>query len=803
VSVPSDGVTRRRSRRLIRLWERSVGEDVGRLFPIAYHRVVLGALLVIALVAQTVLSINAVRPDDLIAQQLLADESEANSVVAVQRESFNVAIRLSDWGHGAANVRDVQVARALLGQRLSVITRSGTSTASNVGAPYLSALAALDEVILGLGDVAPEDVGQVLAAADPALQVFLTETRALTEIFQRLGRVQIETLVTQNRSQQLVESGLQLAVVLLVGLLSLSIVVALGRGYRRVVARLDEQRVEVAASRRELDLIRDIDALLAPLLRGVDHGVPTGVVLDGLRGVLDGLDAGVAWGVPVDEAGTVSARVLAAGGPSSPTAEGAALLAVRAQGVVDALARRARSSSNLEQERRRDPLTGLANRLGFAEHVQSMLASAPDRAVSVCFLDVDRFGEVNGALGFAGADRVLVELAGRLRSALADREDALVARMAADEFAVAVPVASHLQADLVIDALRAAGTYLSSAGGVEAAISVCVGEAVAAGGEVDGLELMRRAAVAMLLAKDVDERRAHVRFDPLEHDGLSSSLVDELAVRNALRAGEFVMHYQPIVDLATGRPMGLEALVRWDRPGSGLVAPGDFLPLIERSGFAVEFGFEVLTEVLATWQRSLRDVLVGAAGPAAYVSVNVDAQQLADPGFEAFVRSALERAQMDPRQLVLELTEHTAVDVQHADMLSRLREVGVRIAVDDFGSGYSSLGQSTQLPVDMLKLDRSFVSGVIDSDHDFGLFADLARLADTLGMHLTAEGIETVQVANILVAAGIELGQGFLYSRALPEQELVDWVRAQGAEQVSSNEEDVVSGLKGPVAMRR
>jgi diguanylate cyclase (GGDEF)-like protein len=803
VSVPSDGVTRRRSRRLIRLWERSVGEDVGRLFPIAYHRVVLGALLAVALVAQTVLSINAVRPDDLIAQQLLANESEANSVVAVQRESFNVAIQLSDWGHGAASVRDVQVARALLGQRLSVITRSGASTASNVGAPYLSSLAALDEVILGLGDVGPDDVAQVLAAADPALQVFLTETRALTEVFQRLGRVQVETLVEQNRSQQLVESGLQLLVVLLVGLLSLSIVLALGRGYRRVVVRLESQRAEVAAARRELDLVRDLDAALAPLLRSVDHGAPPRVVLEGLRGALEGLDAGVAWDVPMDETGVVAARPLGTGDPSELTAAGAHLLAARAQGVVDALERRARSARTLEQERRRDPLTGLANRLGFAEHVQMLLAAAPERAVSVCFLDVDRFGEVNGALGFAGADRVLVELAERLRRALADRDDVLVARMAADEFAVAVPVESDLQADLVIDALRAAGTYLSNAGGVEAAISMCVGEAVAAGRDVDGPELMRRAAVAMLLAKDADERRGHVRFDPVEHDGLSSSLVDELAVRNALRAGEFVMHYQPIVDLASGRPVGLEALVRWDRPGTGIVPPGEFLPLIERSGFAVEFGFEVLAEVLTTWQRSLRDALVVSAGAAAYVSVNVDAQQLADPGFESFVRSALERARMDPRQLVLELTEHTAVDLQHADMLGRLRDLGLRIAVDDFGSGYSSLGQSTQLPVDILKLDRSFVVGVLDSDHDFGLFADLARLADTLGMHLTAEGIETVEVAQVLRDAGIELGQGFLYSPALPEQQLVDWVRAQAAGSLTPHPPGLASDLEGQVAVHQ
>lgn len=798
-------VTPRRERTLIRMWERSVGDDVGGLFPIAYHRVIIGALLAVALVAQTVLSINAVRPDELIAQQLLANESEANSVVAVQRESFNVALSFGEWGHGATGARDVQVARALLGQRLSVVTRSGTTTASNVGAPYLTALSALDEVILGLGDVAPEDVGRVLGASDPVLQEFLTQTRALTEIFQRLGRVQVETLVVQNRSTQVLETALQLAVVLLIGLLSLSIVVALGRGYRRVSARLEGQRAEVDAARRELDLVRALDAVLAPLLRSVEHGAPIDIVLDRLRSVLHGLGADVAWDVPADEDGVVTARVVEIGSPSLRTTSDAAnILAARAQGVVEALGHRVRSARTLDQERRRDPLTGLANRLGFAEHVQALLTIAPDRAVSVSFLDVDRFGEVNGALGFAGADRVLVELAKRLRNALVDRAEVAVARMAADEFAVAVPVESELQADLVMDALRAAGTYLSRAGGVEAAISMCVGEAVGAGRDVDGAELMRRAAVAMLLAKEPDERRGHVRFDPVRHGGLASSLSDELAVRNALHAGEFVMHFQPIVELASGRPMGLEALVRWDRPGTGLVLPGEFLPLIERSGLAVAFGFEVLSEVLTTWQRSLRDELVATAGPSAYVAVNVDAQQLADPDFEAFVGSALERARMDPGQLVLELTEHTAVDLLHVDMLERLRGTGIRIAVDDFGSGYSSLGQSTRLPVDILKLDRSFVVGVLQSHHDLGLFADLARLADTLGMHLTAEGIETEEVAQMLRSAGIGTGQGFLYTRALPESELVDWVRARGAtSQAAQRSDGRASAHEGPAPRRR
>jgi diguanylate cyclase (GGDEF)-like protein len=774
---------------LKRLWARTVGEDVAGYFPFAVHRAVLGLLLAVALVAQTMLSVDGARPDALVDRQLLANESDANSVVTVQRESFNVALALSDWGHGAATSRDVQVARALLSQRLTVVTQSRTLTAENVGTGYLDALAELDTVILGLSDAAPEERSAVLRDAQPVVDVFLTEARALNEIFQALGREQIQLLLETNRAQQRVQTLVQLATILLLGLLSLSIVVALGRGYRAVSRDLAAQQRDVERARRELDLVRDLDAGIAPLLRAVDVGTPEKVVRAGLKAMLDALPTGCTWTVP---AGGPARPVPAAGpGPTDGATDGAldadalALVAGRIEVVVAALARREEAAHAAEAARRRDPLTGLLNRTGFLTELEQLLARSEGRHVVVALLDIDRFGEVNGALGFAGADRVLVEIAQRLGAVLDGRPDAVVARMAAGEFAVAVPLASAREATLVVDLLRAAGDYLSSAGGMEAAITISVGEALGVGGGTDASELMRRAAVAMMLAKASSERSGWVRFDPDAHDHLATMLVDELAVRSALRAGEFVVHYQPMVDLASSQPVGLEALVRWERPGVGLVPPGEFLPIVERSGLLVELGFQVLTEAVGAWGRSLRGALTGpdaaepADAPGAHVSVNVDAAQLADPGFEAFVRSTLERWAVEPRELVLELTEHVAVDRAHAPMLERLRRSGVRIAIDDFGSGFSSLGQSTQLPVDLLKLDRSFVASLLASDHDVRLFADLAALATTLDMDLMAEGIETEAVARLLLGSGIATGQGFLYSPALPEEDAVRWLVAR------------------------
>lgn len=768
-------------RSLKQLWADWVGEDVAKYFPFAYHRLVLGVLLAVALIAQTVLSIDAVRPDVLVTQQLLAEESDANSVVAVQRESFGVALALGDWAHGAASARDVQIARALLAQRLSVVTRSGVPTADNVGADYLAALAALDEVIRSLGEVPAEQAGATPDAAGPILDTFLTETRALTELFQQLGRAQIGTLEAANRSGQLVRTGLQLTIVLLVLLLSLSIVVAIGRGYGRVAADLAEQQRAVGTARRELDLVRDLDAGLAPLLVAVDAGAPTEQVRAALRDLLDGLPTGARWDVPaaLDGELTPIPGAAAIDGITGPSMVDLPMVASRAQVVLDALRRRDAALRRLERTRRQDPLTGLANRLGFLEGLTELLRTEPARSVLVCFLDVDRFGEVSGALGFVGADRVLGELAQRLQVALPGSRDAVLARMAADEFAVALPLDHEHEAALAVDALRTAGSYVSHVDGLDAAISVSAGETVGMGVEHDAPELMRRAAVALLLARRSRERRGWVRFDPAEHDDLSDVLAEEIAVRNGLWAGEFTMHYQPIVDLVTGRAIGVEALARWDRPGVGIVGPSEFLPLVQRSGFEVEFGFETLLEVMATWQHSLRAAVIGVAGPTGYVSVNIDAAQLSDTGFEAFVRSALTRHGMNPHELVLELTEHTAIGAAHAPTLERLRDIGVRIAIDDFGSGYSSLGQSTRLPADILKLDRTFVSGLLEKEHDARLFTDLARMARTLGVQLIAEGIEAPEVAELLRTAGIELGQGFLYSRALPAAAVVDWIGVQ------------------------
>lgn len=763
--------------RLSRLWQRTVGEEIAGFFPFAAHRAVLGALLAAALVTQVILSTDLATPAQFERQQLLSDESDANSVMAVQRESFNVALALSEWGHGATRARDVQIARALLGTRLTVITRSGTTTLENAGPAYAEALRDLDVYLLRLGDVEGADQMRLLAEAQPTVDLFLSETRALSDTFQRLGREQIETILAERARLQTWQRGLQLVTILLLGLLSFSIVVAVGRGYRRVSEQLATQRRELEIAELRYALVRDLDRLLDPIERSIDEGAQASEVLGSLTAILHGLHPDLRWRIPglssvPNEVVTVE---LSERSDGLLTPGDLKVLAGRAQDMIEAVRRRDHVLLSIESERRRDPLTTLANRLGFNEAVGRTMREHSGRPVAVVLVDLDHFGDINGALGFAGADRVLIDVAGRLMALGDAARGATVARIAADEFGIVLPLDGP--AETLARRVQSTCAFLSDAGGVEAAVTASVGVAVGVHPQVDDAELLRRAAVAILLAKQSD-RAGLVQFDPAVHAELSTSLDDELAVRNALRSGEFVMHYQPIVQLDGGAPIGCEALVRWDRPGVGLIGPGEFLPLIERSGFAVEFGLEVLGEVLRAWSEGLRAAFAGCPDPGPYVSVNVDAPQLADPGFEAYVMSALQRFGVAPRDLVLELTEHEAVAEEHMAMLTRLRSFGVRIAVDDFGSGFSSLGQSTRLPLDLLKLDRSFVQSLRGDAREQQLFADIAGMGRTLGLELTAEGIETDDVAAILRAAGIRHGQGFLYSRAIPSAALIAWIKA-------------------------
>ena len=412
-----------------------------------------------------------------------------------------------------------------------------------------------------------------------------------------------------------------------------------------------------------------------------------------------------------------------------------------------------------------DPLTGLANRLLLASRSAAALESA-DGTTALLLLDLDHFKEINDTLGHAAGDLLLQEVARRLHRSV--REEDLVARLGGDEFAIlltglsspsaAEPVAAGVLA-LLSEPVEYQGLHLS----VEASIGIACYPDDADTAE----ELFRRADVAMYQAKN--ERGAWLRYDPLRDD----TSVQRLALVGELRAAledQLVVYFQPKIDLVTGVVIGAEALVRWNHPTRGLLQPAEFVGVAEQSGLVRPFTLRVLDMAVAEcvrWQRPDRPLSV---------AVNLGARSLMDLQLPHDVAAVLARHGLPAQQLVLEITETTATSELEVveEVLGHLRRLGVEISVDDFGTGYSSLAFLQRTAVHELKVDRSFVSGMLVNDNDLALVRATVHLAHSLGARAVAEGVESQELQDALRVLGCDVAQGYHLGRPMPAEALRD-----------------------------
>lgn len=410
-----------------------------------------------------------------------------------------------------------------------------------------------------------------------------------------------------------------------------------------------------------------------------------------------------------------------------------------------------------------DPLTGLANRAALTRHAHAALQRG--RSCALVVIDLDDFKQLNDSLGHAVGDQLLVAVAGRLRSVV--RSQDMLARLGGDEFGVLVLSeagdAAATAATLSQRILASLSRPLSWPHG-QRSVRASVGAATAPEDAVTGDELLRNADLAMYAAKDAG-KNTYRHYDPPMHARVMARLHLESALPTALAHNEFTLHYQPILDLTDGKVRALEALLRWERPDGSAVSPAEFIPAAEATGLIGPLGGWVLERACTqarTWQRTLP----GAANLS--VAVNVSAAQLV-PGFPDVVASVLRTTGLSPHCLTVEVTESVLThDVSlAAQTLGRLREHGVRVSVDDFGTGYSSLARLRELPVDELKIDRSFVAALPDP-HATSLVAGILTMAHGLGLDVVAEGIEHERELGILQAHGCTLAQGYLIGRPQP-----------------------------------
>jgi diguanylate cyclase (GGDEF)-like protein/PAS domain S-box-containing protein len=432
----------------------------------------------------------------------------------------------------------------------------------------------------------------------------------------------------------------------------------------------------------------------------------------------------------------------------------------------------------LERQEHFDELTRLPNRARLSQLMDDAMAAAERDGylLVVCYLDLDRFKPVNDRYGHAAGDRLLAELAGRLRSALRSRErwTDSAARLGGDEFVLLLRAGTLEEARMAVErVLRVVSQpYLIDPAQEPALVTASMGATVYPVDRSDADTLLRHADHAMYGAKQAG-RNGYLFFDP-EHRRRTEQRVTAIGrIQEALDRQEFVLYYQPKVDMRSGRVLGFEALLRWEHPQQGLVAPMQFLPLIENTGLSSRVGDWVLSQALEHLSQWRRDGLDFS------VSVNVSARHLQEPDFALRLSELLARhTQPLAPHLELEMLETAA----HADivatstLVAHCQSLGVRFALDDFGTGYSTLTYLKRLPVDVLKIDRSFVHHMLDDDQDRAIVEGVIGLAKTFGCTVVAEGVESPAQARTLLDLGCDIGQGTGIAAPMPAAQVAGWV---------------------------
>jgi diguanylate cyclase (GGDEF)-like protein len=425
----------------------------------------------------------------------------------------------------------------------------------------------------------------------------------------------------------------------------------------------------------------------------------------------------------------------------------------------------------------RDSLTGLPNRALFLDRLEQALDRVRRRAqpVAVALVDLDDFKTVNDSLGHSMGDQVLVEVARRLEQSL--RTTDTVARLGGDEFALILQGSTEQDpwTPLVERALQSIRIPMILEGR-RFSLSASIGLVVTVAGSESAEELLRNADAAMYSAKSRGKGKCE-RFETGMHVAMLERFELDSELRRAIARNEFVLHYQPILELSSRRLASAEALIRWQHPIRGLIPPAAFIPLAEETGHIVEIGEWVLDEACrqaASWERDT------SLHPTPDISINLSSRQLQSPEIVARVSEAVHGASLDPRRLILEITESILVEEWEvtAERLRQIKELGVRIAIDDFGTGFSALSYIQKLPVDVLKIDRSFVGPGMADEERPSLVRGIVDLARTLGLETVAEGIEQPDELEALASFDCTYGQGFLFAKPLEPTEFARFVAA-------------------------
>jgi diguanylate cyclase (GGDEF)-like protein len=422
------------------------------------------------------------------------------------------------------------------------------------------------------------------------------------------------------------------------------------------------------------------------------------------------------------------------------------------------------SEVKIEYMAHHDSLTGLANRVLLNDRLEHALSRAQrGEMVAVHHLDLDQFKAVNDTFGHPCGDRLLRVVAERLRGLV--RETDTIARMGGDEFVIVqTAIADPADATSLAQSVTRELSEPYDIDGQQAVIGVSIGISVGPGDGSSPDKLLRNADLALYRAKS-DGRGTFRFFEQAMDLQMQARRIMEQDLRKALPAGEFELHYQPVVNLASKEISGFEALVRWNHPIRGMISPADFIPLAEEIGFIVPMGEWIIRQACATAAQWPDDL---------HVAVNISAIQFRSPGLMQVIVGALAASGLAPTRLEIEITESVLLHNRETTLavLHQLRALGIRIAMDDFGTGYSSLTYLQSFPFDKIKIDRSFVKNITENASSLNIVRAVAALANGMGMTATAEGVETAEQLDRIASEGCTEMQGFLFSRPLPAAEI-------------------------------
>ena len=445
------------------------------------------------------------------------------------------------------------------------------------------------------------------------------------------------------------------------------------------------------------------------------------------------------------------------------------------------------SQDKLDHLAHHDPLTALPNRLLFHDRLQHAMirAAREDQQLAVLFIDLDRFKNVNDTLGHHVGDELLTQVAGALTACL--REGDTLARLGGDEFIVLLEDAGAVGAAHVAGKLMTLFEQPFTVSGYELFVTGSVGISLFPQDAADLNMLIRNADVAMYQAKARGRNGYRFYAPSMSAEGVERLRLESL-LRRAIEEEEIFLQYQPQVEIDTGRLTGVEALLRWNSPELGMVAPVRFIPVAEDTGFISQLGQWVLAEACAQMTRWDR---AGLRVPK--MAVNLSVRQFERGSIAPTVAAVLQDAGLAPGRLQLEVTESVIMNTGDAlDCINELRAVGVGLAIDDFGTGYSSLAYLSQLPVQTLKIDRSFIQDITRGANEAAIAVAVIQLGKSLNLSVIAEGVESEEQAAFLLRHGCRQAQGYLYSRPVaPDDILSRWASAAAQEDDESNEAGV------------